>query len=272
MTRADQSLKRRLKPVAARLGITSTAGLWREMALRAYRHKFRTDHALREWSETEGVRWIEKHWGHETLENEFDLAHLTSQLYELTKMLRSRVGLVDGALVLDAGASDGLFLDRVGARQGVGVNFLQACAQNIRSDGFAACAADLEALPFADKTFDHVICCETLEHVCNPIHTLNELARVCKQRIYLTIPWLERTRINRRPKGWPDVESHIFEFNEADFSKVLTHARVRLVYQDRVQVFPEPRNPLTQSWLKQFMYPSFFPKLQYYELEPDLSK
>ena len=268
MIRVDQSWKRRLKPIAGRFGITSTTGLWRDLALRAYRRKFRTHDALREWAETEGVNWISKHWGHEFVEDEFDKVHLTSQLYELTEMLRSRIGQLDGALVLDAGASDGLFLTRVGATRGVGVNFLQACAQNINGDGFAACSADLEALPFADKTFDYVICCETLEHVCNPIHTLNELARVCKKRIYLTIPWLERTRINRRPEGWPEVESHIFEFSEADFSKVLSHARVRLVYQDRVQVFPEPRNPLTQGWLKKFMYPSFFPKLQYYELEP----
>ncbi len=264
----DQSWKQRLKPLAASFGITSTGSLWRGLALRAYRRRFSTHEALRAWVEGEGRDIITKHWGHETVTDEFDKAHLTSQLFELTEMLRSRVGQLNGARVLDAGASDGLFLARVGAERGIGVNFLQACARNIIGDGFEACAADLESLPFADKSFDYVICCETLEHVCNPIHTLNELSRVCKQRIHLTIPWLARTRINRRPEGWPEVESHIFEFSETDFSKILSHARVRVVYQDRVQIFPEPRNPLTQAWLKQFMYPAYFPKLQYYELEP----
>lgn len=145
---------------------------------------------------------------------------------------------------------------------------MQACAQKIHADGFVASVGDIEALPFADKAFDYVICCETLEHVCNPIHALKELARVCSGRIYLTIPWLPRTRINPRPSGWPEVEGHIFEFSERDFAKVLMYAPVRVVYQDRIRVFPEPLNPLVSGWLRIWMYPSFFPKLQYYELEP----
>lgn len=242
--------------------------MWSRLALHYYRKKFRTNPAYRQWAETEATRWVVDHWGHEVVEGEVMIAHVTSQLYELTEMLRRRIGSSVDAWVLDAGASDGLFLSRVGASRGVGVNFLQACAKNIQASGFNACVGDIEELPFSDKSFDYVICCETLEHVPNPVHTLNELARVCKNRIHLTIPWMPRTRINSRPAGWPEIEGHIFEFSEQDFAKVLTHARVRCVYQDRVQVFPEPGNVLAQLWLKRWMYPSFFPKLQYYELEP----
>jgi SAM-dependent methyltransferase len=264
----DNNWRQRLKPFAARFGVTSSSVMWSALALHYYKKKFRNDTAYRQWAETEGPRWVAEHWGHEVVAGDFMVAHMTSQLYELTEMLRRRIGSVGTDRVLDAGASDGLFLTRVGAVRGVGVNFLQACAQNIKRSGFESCVANIETLPFSDKSFDHVICCETLEHVCNPIHTLNELSRVCKHRIYLTIPWLARTRLNRRPQGWPEVESHIFEFGEDDFAKILSHARVRVVYQDRVQVFPEPRNPLTQNWLRLWMYKSFFPKLQYYELEP----
>jgi SAM-dependent methyltransferase len=264
----NNNWRQRLKPFAAKFGVTSSSVMWGGLALRYYRKKRRTNAAYREWAETDAPRWVAEHWGHEVVEGEVMLAHVTSQLYELTEMLRRRIGDVGDALVLDAGASDGLFLSRLGATRGVGVNFLQPCAKNIVASGFAACVGNIEALPFPDKTFDYVICCETLEHVCNPIHTLNELARVCKHRIHLTIPWMPRTRINSRPEGWPDVEGHIFEFSEKDFARVLTHARIRPLYQDRVQVFPEPRNPLAQWWLRRWMYPSFFPKLQYYELEP----
>jgi SAM-dependent methyltransferase len=208
------------------------------------------------------------HWGNGSVTNELDRTHLASQLYELSETLRRRIGPPEGARVLDAGASDGFFLSRLGVRWGVGVNFLPACARKIHADGYEACLADIEKLPFADKSFDYVVCCETLEHVVNPIHTLNELARVCRQRIFLTVPWLPATRINPRPSGWPQVESHVFEFSEADFMKILTHARVRLRYRESVQVFPEPRNPILQWWLGIWMYPSYFPKLQYYELEP----
>jgi len=265
---AERSWRRRLQPVAARFGITSTAVFWRGLALRAYQRKLRTNAAFRQWRDTEAHRWVPQHWGHEVVEGEFEQLHLAWQLYELTETLRQRVGDVGNARVLDAGASDGFFLARLGAKRGVGLNFLEKCAQKIRADGFPACLGDLEELPFGDKAFDYVICCETIEHVCNPVQALNELARVCARRIYLTIPWLPRTRVNNRPPGWPEVESHVFEFSESDFAKVLSHTRLRVVYRDRVQVFPEPRNPLTQWWLKQWMYPSFFPKLQYYELEP----
>jgi SAM-dependent methyltransferase len=260
--------RQRVKPLAEKVGITSSADLYRGIALRQYRKKIRDDAAYRKWTETEAPHWAAAHWGHEIVNDEFVLAHLTSQLYELTEMLRRRLGEANGARLLDAGASDGMFLARLGALQGVGVNFLQACARKIRSDGYAACLSDIEALPFADKTFDYVICCETVEHVLNPIGTINELARVCRKRIIMTIPWLARTRINARPKGWPDVEGHVFEFSERDFMKVISFTRTRVVYQDRVQVFPEPSNPLVQLWLTWLMYPSFFPKLQYYELEP----
>ena len=217
---------------------------------------------------TSAPQWLAAHWGHQTVAGEFNLAHLASQLYAVGEMLRSRLGSIDGARVLDAGASDGFFLSYLGAASAVGVNFLADCAKKIRTDGYSACVADVERLPFADRSFDYVICCETLEHLPNPIHAIDELARVCRKRLIVTIPWLPETRVTRRPAGWPAVESHIFEFSEQDFERVLSHARVRMTYRDRVQVFPEPRNPVMQWWFERWMYPNFFPKLQYYELEP----
>jgi len=182
--------------------------------------------------------------------------------------LRQRIGDAAGKRVLDAGASDGLFLKEIGARGGVGVNFLYDCAKKISGDGQLGCMADVERLPFPDRSFDFVICCETLEHVPNPVSTLNELARGCRDRLFVTIPWLPRTRINARPSGWPDVESHIFEFSEVDFERIVSHAKVRISRKDSIDVFPEPGNPATRWWLEHWMYPNFFPRLQYYELTP----
>lgn len=41
--------------------------------------------------------------------------------------------------------------------------------------------ADGEALPFRDKEFDYVICCQVLEHVDNPVKFLAEQFRVAKR-------------------------------------------------------------------------------------------
>lgn len=49
--------------------------------------------------------------------------------------------------------------------------------------------ADGEALPFDDKEFDYVICCQVLEHVENPVQFLAEQFRVAK-RGYIETPSL----------------------------------------------------------------------------------
>src|SRR2546423_7538746 len=41
--------------------------------------------------------------------------------------------------------------------------------------------ADGEHLPFKDKEFDYVICCQVLEHVENPVRFLSEQFRVAKK-------------------------------------------------------------------------------------------
>lgn len=50
-------------------------------------------------------------------------------------------------------------------------------------------AADAEDMPFGDKEFDYVFCCQVLEHAEHPEIFLNELARVGK-RGYLELPTL----------------------------------------------------------------------------------
>jgi SAM-dependent methyltransferase len=49
--------------------------------------------------------------------------------------------------------------------------------------------ADGENLPFSDKEFDYIICCQVLEHVEDPVKFLQEQFRVAK-RGYIEIPSL----------------------------------------------------------------------------------
>jgi ubiquinone/menaquinone biosynthesis C-methylase UbiE len=50
--------------------------------------------------------------------------------------------------------------------------------------------ADAHHLPFASKSFDLVVSCETIEHLIDPSAALDEMARVCKPGglLYLTTP------------------------------------------------------------------------------------
>jgi ubiquinone/menaquinone biosynthesis C-methylase UbiE len=48
--------------------------------------------------------------------------------------------------------------------------------------------ASAYALPFADRSFDIVVCCEVLEHLDEPARGLAELARVAGERVLISTP------------------------------------------------------------------------------------
>lgn len=54
--------------------------------------------------------------------------------------------------------------------------------------GLKAVKADIQALPFADQSFDIALGCEVLEHIFNPFKGLSELFRVAKEKVIITVP------------------------------------------------------------------------------------
>lgn len=242
----------------------------RRLGLAIYARKAERNGAYREWSERFGGLRLAGHYGHFTVDDEFASEHLKSQLYELTSTLRRRLSpLPPATRVLDAGASDGLFLEVLGIRRGVGLNIMPECARNVVKDGYAACVADLGALPFRPGAFDLVICCETLEHLPDPIQGLRELGRVCRGRICVSIPWIRRTRITGPAvEGHRPDRQHVFEFDRKDFMAVAALAGLRTVHHEVVRVFPGARNPAVELLFRETLYRGYFPRLQYFELAP----
>jgi SAM-dependent methyltransferase len=64
--------------------------------------------------------------------------------------------------------------------------------------------ADAEQLPFADSSFDVVVCTHTLEHVRDFERALGELRRVGRERLYVVVPL-------QRPYRWT-ADLHISYF------------------------------------------------------------
>jgi SAM-dependent methyltransferase len=130
--------------------------------------------------------------------------------------------LVRGRSVLDAGCGTGYgitALAHAGARRLVGVDISKEAVERasesnadldveIRRD-------DIEALPFADREFDVVVCFEVIEHVEEPEAVLDELARVLAHDGILCI-----STPNRRvyPPGNP---YHLHEYEPQEFEEAL---------------------------------------------------
>lgn len=108
-------------------------------------------------------------------------------------------------VVLDLGCGAGNLLEKLEGSRIVGVDIsdmLLAQAQQ-RVKGSARIElkkAPAEQLPYADNTFDRVVCSEVLEHVLDPKVVIAEIRRVAKAgaRIVLTVPNEELINATKR--------------------------------------------------------------------------
>ncbi|MGC8947528.1 MAG: class I SAM-dependent methyltransferase [Anaerolineae bacterium] len=107
---------------------------------------------------------------------------------------RARMALewlpVEADSVLDLGCGNGIFINQVSGRLGVGVDRSLAALRYVR---VPRCQADARALPFADHSFDVVVAMELIEHLPVPIYpaALAEMARVARCYLLLTVPYRE---------------------------------------------------------------------------------
>lgn len=93
--------------------------------------------------------------------------------------------------VLDVGCGNGLLVERLqGNRFAVGVDRSHYA---LRQFSALRCQAGADSLPFADGTFDCVVCAEVIEHLPRAAYrvVLQELARVARRYILITVPFCE---------------------------------------------------------------------------------
>lgn len=203
------------------------------------------------------------------LQNTVRLFH-TWRVHELRRRIDKRL---EAARVVDIGDSDGSILKALG-KSGVGVNLAPEAIRNIEANGVEACAADCHDLPFEDASFDVVLCFETLEHVEAPAQVLGELARICEPggRVFLSIPWVRRTRVQPRVPEFSRGSGHIFELARSDFSALLTHTPLRIVDADVFRVVGAPTTLEQRLFLlrhrRDDLLAGTFRGFQFYELQP----
>ncbi len=108
--------------------------------------------------------------------------------YHLLRLLEE----IEFDSLLDVGCAEGYFMNMVrtlfGART-FGVDIAPTGVERARQlYGLDGIAADAGRLPLPDKSYDVVLCSETLEHVANPKAVIDELLRVARHAVVLSTP------------------------------------------------------------------------------------
>ena len=139
--------------------------------------------------------------------------------------------------ILNVGDADGIFLESIGKKE-TSLNINQECVEFIKKKEMEVVLGDAEKIGFPDSSFDFVFCFQTLEHCPNPIKVLNELGRVAKKKVFISIPCTEQTNIYNinywiglKRSSWGEkevknVDCHIFEFSTDDFKNILSYTNL----------------------------------------------
>jgi SAM-dependent methyltransferase len=98
--------------------------------------------------------------------------------------------------VLDIGARDGFF-SRLLREHFTHVTALDLSMPTFDIEGVTNVSGDVRQLPFADNSFDCVICAEVLEHVPGVEQAAQEIIRTARHEIIVGVPYRQDTRCGR---------------------------------------------------------------------------
>lgn len=145
---------------------------------------------------------------------------------------------LDFQKVLEIGCGEGVFMYHLkDYLQGKEVNGIDIDPQELetakKNVSFAKLqAASGEQLPFPDKSFDLVFCCEVLEHVEDPEKVLREMKRVAAKYCIVSVPNEPVWRILNFARGsymkdWGNTPGHLNHWSPSAFRKqVSSHFQI----------------------------------------------
>ncbi len=137
---------------------------------------------------------------------------------------------LDFQKVLEIGCGEGVFLynlkDHLEGKDVTGIDIdpdeIETAKKNV---GFAKLStASGDHLPFEDKSFDLVFCCEVLEHVEDPEKVLKEMKRVSSKYCIVSVPNEPLWRILNFARGaymsdWGNTPGHLNHWSPSAFRK-----------------------------------------------------
>lgn len=155
---------------------------------------------------------------------------------EALKMLRS----INPKSILDVGAGEGFTLNKL-EEGGIGEHLegIEYMGEAIELGkklypDFKIKKGDIYKLPYKDNYFDVIICTEVLEHLDKPVQGLNELKRVSKRYLLLSVPnepWftIQRFLRGKNIKGFAAHPEHLQWWTHGAFIEFLEKNKLRVL-------------------------------------------
>lgn len=147
--------------------------------------------------------------------------------------------------VVDVGCGAGAYGPALIAagHQWTGLEIDPGCLELLEKRGlpFRKMAMDADRFPCADKEFDQAICIEVLEHTDHPEPFLEEISRVVRQRVLLSVPNIE---VIPYFKDWETVPWHLLEGDHKNFFTRTSLRELLASHFSRVEVFSSIEHPL----------------------------
>lgn len=117
----------------------------------------------------------------------------------------------EGSTLLDVGASEGYQANLARHFLGLKVTCTDLAFEAGRRAGelfsLAACQSDAHRLPFPDGGFDFVTCSETLEHIPDCRQVIDEMLRLAKKSVIITVPHEDPDKVEPE-----EIHGHINAF------------------------------------------------------------
>lgn len=182
-----------------------------------------------------------------------------SETVDRIRFIQENITDTPSSQISDLGDSNGIFLRMIG-KDGISVNISDPTVKALHKKGLDVVKADIQYLPFKTESLDTVFLFQTLEHVPNPILMLQEIARICRGSLILSIPHVSSTNIHPfyyNPDK-PVHQQHIFEFSPTDFSHVITHTPFVLKADTITTVLDNEGGPLER--ITYFLWRRFMEK------------
>lgn len=155
-----------------------------------------------------------------------------------TREVLSAVTCLAPSTLLDAGCGEGVMTARIqealpGCRTVAMDHGHELIGQVHRQlPAIRFLAGSITRLPFPGNSFDLVIATEVFEHLPDPGTALEEVARVSRRHVLLTVPWEPWWRILNCLRGsylssWGNTPGHLQHWSRSSF-RAFTGRRLRL--------------------------------------------